>query len=137
MCKSYNPIIQKWVSFWNPLLKKINQTVSIAISDGNNNEMSKESGDKRKSFNTEKHCQLHKYIEKHDMARNSRHHRFLWLWSIKERPCVQMSHHHFWKVCQKVWANIPLPILWRSFLQWKLRCNAIIQVCDHYIEHNQ
>ena len=41
-----------------------------------------------------------------------------------------------WKVCQEEWANIPLPVLRRSLLQWKLRCRAIVQARGYHIEHN-
>ena len=42
-----------------------------------------------------------------------------------------------WKACQQVWDNIPLPVLQRSLLQWKLRCRAIVHARGHHIEHNQ
>lgn len=42
-----------------------------------------------------------------------------------------------WKVCQEEWANIPLPVLRRSLLQWKLRCRDIVQAHGFHIEHNR
>ncbi|KAJ4445255.1 hypothetical protein ANN_07056 [Periplaneta americana] len=42
-----------------------------------------------------------------------------------------------WRVCQEVWHNIPLPVLWHSIPRWKLRSRALVHACGHHIEHNQ
>ena len=42
-----------------------------------------------------------------------------------------------WKVCKEVWQEIPLTILRRSLLQWKLRCRAIVYNRGYHIEHNR
>jgi hypothetical protein len=42
-----------------------------------------------------------------------------------------------WKVCEEVWNTIPLHILQRSLLQWKLRCRAIVRMQGKQIEHNR
>lgn len=42
-----------------------------------------------------------------------------------------------WKACQQVWNAIPLPVLQRSLLQWKLRCRAIARLHGHHVEHSR
>jgi hypothetical protein len=40
-----------------------------------------------------------------------------------------------WKAVKMEWDNIPLPVLQRSLLQWKLRCRAIVRNQGKHIEH--
>lgn len=42
-----------------------------------------------------------------------------------------------WKACQEEWLKIPLPVLQRSLLQWKLRCRAIARRHGAHIEGNR
>lgn len=42
-----------------------------------------------------------------------------------------------WKACREEWEKIPLPVLRRSLLQWKLRCRAIARTHGHHIEANR
>ncbi|KAJ9585777.1 hypothetical protein L9F63_002414 [Diploptera punctata] len=39
-----------------------------------------------------------------------------------------------WKICQEVWADIPVPVLQCSLLQWNLRCRAVVHVHGQHIE---
>ncbi|KAJ9580574.1 hypothetical protein L9F63_024247 [Diploptera punctata] len=42
-----------------------------------------------------------------------------------------------WKVCQEVWAGIPVSVLQRSLLQWKLRCRTIFHAHGRHIEGSE
>jgi hypothetical protein len=42
-----------------------------------------------------------------------------------------------WKVCNEIWQGIPLTVLRKSLLQWKLRCRAIVRNRGFHIEHNR
>lgn len=52
----------------------------------------------------------------------------------KQRP---RTLDGLWKTCKRVWNAIPLPVLQRSLLQWKLRCRAIARCHGYQIEHDR
>ena len=50
----------------------------------------------------------------------------------KRRPTTL---HGLWKTVQEEWAKIPLSILQKTLLSWKLRCRKVVQNKGYQIEH--